>query len=109
MRNILLALTAASLLTLGGCATQSTTAAKESAPSISADAKAALTAAQAAVKDAKSKGALWTTADSALTAAEEAANKGDSEGVIKNAKTASEQAKLGLEQMKYPVLQLKDL
>lgn len=112
MRNILLALTAASIMTLGGCASQTTTApkaAEAAKPAISADAEAALNAAKAAVKDAKAKSALWTTADSALKAAEAAAAKGDSDGVIKNAKTASDQAKLGMEQANYPTLQLKGL
>ena len=113
MRNSLFALMAASLLTLGGCATQTETTAPKAAeaakPAISADAQAALSAAQAAAQDAKAKGALWTTAENALKAAEAAAEKGDSEGVIKNAKTASDQVKLGLEQAKYPTLQLKDL
>ncbi len=114
MRHILLVLAATSLLTLGGCATQPSPttapkAAEAAKPAISAEAQAALSTAQAAVKDAKAKGALWTTAENALTAAEAAAAKGDSEGVIKNAKTASDHVKLGLEQAKYPPLQLKDL
>lgn len=116
MRNTLLALTAASLLTLGGCASQTTTtapkaaeAAKPAKPTISAEAQAALSAAQADVKEAKAKNALWTTAENALKAAETAAEKGDSEGVIKNAKTASDHVKMGLEQAKLPPLQLKDL
>ena len=51
MRKVLLALTAASLLAIGGCATQE--AAKPAAPTISESAKAALAAAQSAVKEAK--------------------------------------------------------
>ena len=113
MRNALLALTAASLMALGGCASQTATSttkpAEAAKPAISADAQTALKAAQDAAKDAKTKGALWTTAENALKAAETAAEKGDSEGVIKNAKTASDQIKLGMEQAKYPTLQLKDL
>lgn len=116
MRHILFALTAASLITLGGCAQHTTTAeaapakaAEPAKPTISADAQAALTAAQAAVKAAKSKGALWTTADSALKAAEAAAENGDSEGVLKNAKTVTEHTKASMEQANYPTLQLKDL
>jgi murein lipoprotein len=113
MRNFMLAVTAVSLLALGGCASQTTTTAPKAAeaakPTISAEAQSALSAAQAAVKDAKAKGALWTTAENALKAAEAAAEKGDSEGVIKNAKTASDHVKMGLEQAKYPVLQIKDL
>lgn len=111
MRKVLFALTAASLLALSGCATQEApkAEAKPAAPALSQSAKSALADAQAKVKEAKSKMALWTTADSALKAAEEAAKKGDSDGVIKNAKTAKEQAELGLAQNNYPVLQLKDL
>jgi hypothetical protein len=106
MRKVLFALTAASLLALSGCATQE---AAQPAPTISAGAKAALTAAQAAVKDAKAKNALWTTADSALKAAEEAEKKGDSAAVIKNADTAKDLAGLGLQQLNYPTEQLKDM
>jgi murein lipoprotein len=107
MRKVLLALTAASLLAIGGCATQE--AAKPAAPTISDSAKSALSAAQAAVKDAKAKNALWTTADSALKAAEEAAKKGDSAAVISNAQKAQDHAKMGVQQAGYPVQQIKDL
>lgn len=106
MRKVLIALTAASLLALSGCATQE---AAKPAPTISAGAQAALTAAQAAVKDAKAKDALWTTAEGALKAAEEAAKKGDSAAVISNAQKAQDHVKMGLQQKNYPVLQLKDL
>lgn len=113
MRNILFALAAASLMTLGGCANQmaasGTKPAEPAKPAITAEAQSALSAAQAAAKDAKSKGALWVTAENALKAAEAAAEKGDSEGVLKSAKTVNEQVKRGLEQANYPVLQLKDL
>jgi murein lipoprotein len=112
MRHILISLTAVSLLALTGCATESkksVATTQPATPAISADAKAALDKAEAVVKEAKAKYALWTTADSAITAAEEAATKGDSEGVIKNAKTAEQQAQLGLEQAKMPPLQLKNL
>ncbi|MEW6131712.1 MAG: hypothetical protein AB1591_00910 [Pseudomonadota bacterium] len=107
MRKVLIALTAASLLTIGGCAVQEP--AKSAAPTISESAKAALAAAQAAVKEAKAKNALWTTADSALKAAEAAAKKGDSVAVLSNAQKAQELAKLGIQQTTYPVQQLKDL
>ncbi len=107
MRKVLFALTAASLLALSGCATQE--AAKSEAPAISEKAKETLTAAQAAVKDAKAKNALWTTAESALKAAEEAAKKGDSAAVISNAQKAQDLAKMGLQQANYPALQVKDL
>lgn len=108
MRKVLLALTAASLLAIGGCATEQQ-AAKSSAPTISAAAQSSLTAAQAAVKEAKAKNALWTTADAALKAAEAAAKKGDSAAVISNAQKAQDHAKMGLQQANYPVPQIKDL
>jgi murein lipoprotein len=108
MRKVLFALTAASLLTMSGCATQQE-AAKPAAPAISESAKAALAAAHSAVKDAKSKNALWTTAESALKAAEEAEKKGDSAAVISNAEKAKQHAEMGLKQSTYPTQQLKDL
>ncbi|MGA7180437.1 MAG: hypothetical protein WBX11_12725 [Thiobacillaceae bacterium] len=111
MRHILISLVAVSLLALAGCATKPSSAATTPAatPTISADAKAALDKAEATVKEAKAKYALWTTAESAIKAAEEAAAKGDNDGVIKNAKTAQEQAQFGLEQAKLPPLELKNL
>jgi murein lipoprotein len=107
MRKVLFALTAASLLALSGCATQE--AAKSAAPTISDSAKSALSAAEAAVKEAKAKNALWTTADDALKAAKAAADKGDSAAVISNAQKAQDHAKMGLQQSTYPVAQVKDL
>lgn len=112
MRQILISLTAISLLALTGCATESkknAAMAQPTTPTISADAKAALDKAEAGVKEAKDKYALWTTAESAIKAAEDAAAKGDSDGVLKNSKTAEEQTKLGLIQAKLPPLQLKNL
>jgi murein lipoprotein len=120
MRHFLTTLTAASVLALTACANQpaSTTSAPSAAaaqtqapaqPAISAEAQAALTSAEVAVKDAKAKNALWTTAETAIKAAEEAAKTGDSEAVMKNAKTAEQQARLGLEQAKGPALELKNL
>jgi|GEM_PF-779868 len=118
MPKILLVLTSAALLGLSACAdldankTSSTGSGSqpvESAKStISAEASAALAAAQAAVKDAKSKNALWTTAESALKSAEDAAAKGDSDTVIKQAKRASSDAQKGLAQLNYPMLKVGD-
>lgn len=117
MSRILLALTSAALLGLSACAdldTNKTSSAgsarpTESAkPAISAEASAALAAAQAAVKDAKSKNALWTTAESALKAAEGAATRGDSDTVMKQAKRASSDAQKGLAQLNYPMLKVGD-
>ena len=64
MSKVLLALTSAALIALSGCASQQagqTTSASQAA--ISAEAQSALTAAQADVKEAKAKNALWTTAE----------------------------------------------
>ncbi len=110
MSKLLLALTSAALLGLSGCAGTETKPADKAAaaPALSAEAQAALTAAQADVKTAKSKTALWTTADDALKAAEEAAKKGDSATVIKQSKLASDHAKKGLAQLNYPLLKVGD-
>ena len=110
MSKVLLALTAAALLGLSGCADMQTTTGDKPAAkaTISAEAQAALTAAQAAVKDAKAKFALWTTAENALKAAEDAAKTGDSATVIKQSKLASDHAQKGLAQLNYTVLKVGD-
>jgi len=108
MRKALLALTAASLLTIGGCAAERQ-AANPSAPTISAAAQSSLAAAQAAVKEAKARNALWTTAEDALKAAEAAEKKGDSAAVISNAQKAQDHARMGIRQTGYPLLQVKEL
>lgn len=69
---------------------------------LSAEAKAALEAAQADVKAARAKEALWTTADAALKAAEKAAEAGDSATVLKQSAIARDHVKMGLAQMNYP-------
>jgi murein lipoprotein len=106
MSKVLLALTSAALIALAGCATQQ--AAEPAKPTLSAEAKAALAAAEAAVKEANAKFALWTTADDALKAAQAAAEKGDSETVIKQSNRAQEQVKLGIAQLNYPLLKIGD-
>ena len=111
MSKVLLALTSAALLGLAGCAGTETKPADMAAtakPGISAEAQAALSAAQAAVKDAKAKNALWTTAENALKAAEAAATKGDSNTVIKQSKLASDHVQKGLAQLNYPMLKVGD-
>lgn len=110
LKQILIALAATSALTLAGCqsAPPATTAAAQPAvPALSDEAKAALAKAEADVKAASAKSALWTTAEDALKAAKEAAGKGDSAGTIKSAKTASEHAKMGMDQKAYPLLSTK--
>ena len=76
-------------------------------PSISPEAQKALTQAEADIKSAKSKFALWTTAETAFKSAQEAAKAGDSAGVIKMANYASDQVKLGFAQQSYPTTELK--
>jgi flagellar basal body L-ring protein FlgH len=93
-------------LTLSACATapgKTAQVSKESTtPAISAEAQQALTQAEADIKLAKSKYALWTTAQSSLDAAEQAAKAGDSATVLKQAKLASDLAQLGIGQLSYP-------
>ena len=111
MSKVLLALTSAALLGLSGCAdmqTKTSDKPAEAKATISAEAQAALTTAQADVKAAKAKNALWTTAESALKAAEEAAAKGDSATVLKQAKLASDHVKKGMAQLDYPLLKVGD-
>jgi murein lipoprotein len=110
MSKLLLVLTSAALLGLSGCADMKTTesSSQPAKATISAEAQAALSAAQADVKMAKAKNALWTTADDALKDAEEAATKGDSATVLKKAKLASDHVKKGLAQLNYPMLKVGD-
>ena len=110
MSKLLLVLTSAALLGLSGCADMKTTqpSSQPAKAGISAEAQAALSAAQADVKMAKAKNALWTTAQDALEDAEEAAAKGDSATVLKKAKLASDQVKKGMAQLDYPMLQIGD-
>jgi len=110
MQKSFLAIVAAGLLSLSAC--QTTPPAPEvkapATPSLSDEAQIALSWAEADVKDATKAGGLWTTADDALKAAKEAAAKGDSATVIKHAKNASAQAKLGQGQKKYPLIKIGD-
>jgi len=114
MSKVLLALTSVALLGLSGCADLysnkpgSTPTAKAASPSISAEAQAALKQAQADVKMAKSKNALWTTAADSLKDAEEAAKKGDSATVIKESTEASDHVRKGIAQLNYPVIKVGD-
>lgn len=107
MKKSLLAIVAGGLLVLSACQTTPPPPAATAKTEISDEAKNALAWAEADVKDAAKANALWTTADNALKAAKEAAAKGDSAATIKNAKTASAQAKLGLEQKKYPLVKIE--
>ncbi len=103
-KQILIALATAGFLALGGCQTAPTQQPSAAAvPTLTDEAKAALAKAEADVKAADAKGALWTTAADALKAAQEAAKKGDSAAVIQNAKKASDHAAMGIAQKAYPL------
>lgn len=111
MSKVLLALTSVALLGLSGCSdlyVNKSGSAPASASAISAEAAAALKQAQADVKLAKSKNALWTTAAGALKKAEEAATKGDSATVIEESGTASYHVRKGLAQLNYPQIKVGD-
>lgn len=113
MHKITIALVGAGVLALAGC--QSTVPVKAEAPQavakpqeapkaqLTEEAKQALAQAEADVHEAQAKKALWTNAQDALKDAKAAAAKNDSAAVIKHAKQASEFARLGIEQTKYPV------
>lgn len=114
MRNNLISLATLSFLMLGGCqstapvpaetpAASAAKPAEAAKPSLTDEAKQALAKAEADVKEAKTQGALWTTAAEALKKAQDAAAKGDSAATLKLAKTASEHASLGLKQKSYPL------
>ena len=105
-KQILIAAAMVGMLSLGGCQTAPPPAPAPAKVALNDEAQIALAWAESDVKAAQSQGALWTTADSALKAAKEAAAKGDNAAVIKNSKTASAHAKLGIEQTKLPLLTL---
>lgn len=73
-----------------------------SSAKISPAAQTALAQAETDIRLARSKFALWTTAESALRSARAAAAAGDSAGVLQHAAFASSQAKLGLQQLDLP-------
>jgi enamine deaminase RidA (YjgF/YER057c/UK114 family) len=79
-------------------------AAQDGATGLTAQAQQALARAEADVREAGSKKSLWTTALDALKLARDAAAKSDSAAVIEHARTASEQALLGVEQTHYPLV-----
>lgn len=102
MQKVLIALACATLLGVSGCAEMDKKGTSPSMAGLSAEAKSALAAAQADVKMAKSKEALWTTADAALKAAEKAAAAGDSATVLKQTAIVREHVRLGMAQLNYP-------
>ena len=103
-----LAFVALNTFALTACSSAPTTPAEApkavapAAPVLSDAAQQALAKAEADVKAAKAKFALWTTAESAFKAAQEAAKAGDSDIVIKQAKFVSDQVERGLAQLSYP-------
>lgn len=103
-KQILIAAALAGMLSLAGCQSAPPAASAPAKVTLSDEAQIALAWAESDVKSARAEGALWTTADDALKAAKEAAAKGDSAAVIKESKTASAHAKLGLEQKKLPLM-----
>lgn len=111
MQKVLIALACTTLLGLSACTTveekpQKGATVTPAKPTLSAEAKAALSAAQADVKAAKAKNALWTTAEEALKAAEAAAEAGDSATVLKQTETVRAHVKLGMDQLNYPPIPL---
>lgn len=113
MYKIITALAGAALLTLAGCESApvkveapQATAKTPAAPTtqLTEEAKQALAKAEADVKSAQAKNALWTTAQDALKKAKAAAEQNDSAATIKHAKDASEFARLGIAQTQYPAL-----
>jgi len=118
MNKIMIALLGSGLLLLAGCQSssqvkpdvpqaavkvESVPKAEAPKPQLTDEAKQALAQAEADVKAAQAKKALWTTAQDALKQARAAAEKYDSAAVVKHARTASEQAQLGIAQSQYPV------
>lgn len=101
MRNTIIPIITIAFLLLGTPAVADQAAA--AATPVSEEASQSLSKAEADVKQAKSKGSLWTTTADALKKAKEAAAKGDSSATLKLSKTASEQAHLSIEQLKYPL------
>lgn len=92
MNKLLIALLSTALLAAPGLASANA----------SDETNQAIAKAEADVKEARSKNALWTTAEDALKKAKELAEKGDNAGAQKQAKKASEQAQLGIGQLSYP-------
>jgi hypothetical protein len=66
------------------------------------DVAQALQRAAQSIEEARSQGALWTTAQEALERAKAAAERGDVGAALSAARFASEQAELGLAQRRYP-------
>ncbi|MEW5769773.1 MAG: hypothetical protein AB1831_05345 [Pseudomonadota bacterium] len=115
MQSKIASVAAAGLLAviLSACGTTQTTQTapaapvKAAEPALTPEAQQALSAAEADVKTAKAKFALWTTTDKAFKDAQEAAKAGDSAAVVKLSKKVSGQVKIALEQLSYPSTEMK--
>jgi hypothetical protein len=81
----------------------------DTSPPACEEVRIALSSAHAAVLAAADQRALWTTADDALRRARAAFLDGDYPGAIRAARTAAEQAQLGIAQTHYPMFQLPKL
>jgi hypothetical protein len=101
MKNRIIVITAALALNV----VANSNAATQEESSITAEAAAVLSEADATVKQCISQGTLWTSGAEALGQAKSAAAKGDSPSVISRAKAAIEQARLSTEQVRYPIVQ----
>lgn len=95
MRKMIVALTGLLFMACAGAMAGEAT--------LSDEASQALVKAEADVKEAQAQKGLWATAADALKKAKEAAEEGDSAAVIKFSRTASEHARLGIAQTKYPL------
>ena len=78
----------------------------EQAPPACTSASGALAEAEAAVRAAAAKHALWTTAEEALEAARSACANGEYADAANAARRAAEQARLGIAQTQYPTFPL---
>jgi len=79
------------------------------APPACERAREALADAETAIQAAAAKGALWTTAEDAIHEARTAFAAGEYERAARAAGVAAEQAQLGIEQTRYPMLQFPRL
>lgn len=82
--------------------TQPAAPAPATPPPLSAEAREALAAAEAAVQAARAAYALWVPAETALQAARDAAWAGDSARVLNESREVAELTRLGAEQARYP-------
>jgi hypothetical protein len=86
-----------------------TPACPNSAPPACEEARSALSAAESAVQAAAAKLSLWTTAVDALKQARAAFLGRDYAAATRAARTAAEQAQLGIAQTRYPTFDMPKL